>query len=145
MVWDHRQDTHANWLHSWHKCLAFTALFCSPYCAFFFLDCHCNFVLVLLHFSWFWFFDKFQVEKLWIFIRYWWKMLHFSYWSMAFNLLRVDLCFRYWSSIYFLPNLLTVVMYIIALTMFKGKKKHVSDTSVTGSTYVSPENTKKVE
>ncbi|XP_075231970.1 membrane bound O-acyltransferase domain containing farjavit [Lycorma delicatula] len=69
------------------------------------------------------------LDKFWIFVRYWWKMLYFSYWSMAFNLLRVDLCFRYWSSIYFLPNLLTVVMYIIGLTLFKGKKKCVDGSS----------------
>ncbi|XP_046687270.1 lysophospholipid acyltransferase 7-like isoform X1 [Homalodisca vitripennis] len=59
------------------------------------------------------------VNYVWAFFRYWWKMLHFSYWSMAFSLLRIDACLRYWSSIYFLPNILTVVMYVIGLTILK--------------------------
>ncbi|RZF40998.1 hypothetical protein LSTR_LSTR006301 [Laodelphax striatellus] len=63
------------------------------------------------------------VDKVWAFIRYWYKMLHFSYWSMAFNLLYVDRCFRYWSSIYFIPNLLTIAMYAIGFTVFSNKKK----------------------
>ncbi|XP_022187440.1 lysophospholipid acyltransferase 7 [Nilaparvata lugens] len=63
------------------------------------------------------------VDKVWAFIRYWYKMLHFSYWSMAFNLLYVDRCFRYWASIYFIPNLLTIAMYAIGLTVFTNKKK----------------------
>ncbi|XP_054282737.1 lysophospholipid acyltransferase 7-like [Macrosteles quadrilineatus] len=62
----------------------------------------------------------------WVFLRYWWKMLHFSYWSMAFSLLRIDICLRYWSSIYFLPNVLTLVMYAIGLTVLKPSRAPVT-------------------
>uniref|UniRef100_A0A1B6C1Y2 Lysophospholipid acyltransferase 7 n=1 Tax=Clastoptera arizonana TaxID=38151 RepID=A0A1B6C1Y2_9HEMI len=61
------------------------------------------------------------VNYIWIFFRYWWKMLHFSYWSMAFSLLSINACLRYWSSIYFIPNIFTIIMYILGFTVLKPK------------------------
>lgn len=69
------------------------------------------------------------VNYVWAFVRYWWKMLHFAYWSMAFSLLHIDYCLRYWSSIYFIPSLLNVAMYLIGFTLQKLSRKSSSRSS----------------
>lgn len=47
-----------------------------------------------------------------------------SYWAVTFRLLTFNASIRYWASVYFIPHLITVVMYGASFILFKNKKRH---------------------
>ncbi|XP_060859646.1 lysophospholipid acyltransferase 7 [Metopolophium dirhodum] len=51
---------------------------------------------------------------LWTFFLYTMKMYQFSFWGCTFQLLHIDLIFKYCQSIYFLPYIVLITMYAIS-------------------------------
>ncbi|KAL1117250.1 hypothetical protein AAG570_004576 [Ranatra chinensis] len=53
-----------------------------------------------------------KLGKLWFVVAYTWRMLLMGYWGVAFSLLYVQPAFSFWVSVYFIPSLITVLMYL---------------------------------
>jgi hypothetical protein len=72
-----------------------------------------------------------QEAKAWDFFLWFFKMQAFSYMAIAFLLLRIDLTFKYWSSIYFAGHIFGVILFVVGKFILKSrrmKSKHVSKT-----------------
>jgi hypothetical protein len=50
-------------------------------------------------------------------------MFLMGYWSIAFSLLYAVPALRFWSSIYFIPTLMTGLMYLVGRIVFTKRKK----------------------
>lgn len=59
-------------------------------------------------------------------IAYWWRMLLMGYWGMAFRLLTLSASFKFWTSVYFIPTFITLVMYAVSFIIFPNKNKRKS-------------------
>jgi uncharacterized membrane protein YqjE len=72
-----------------------------------------------------------QEAKAWDFFLWFFKMQAFSYMAIVFLLLRIDLTFKYWSSIYFAGHVVAIILYVIGkviLKCYRRKSKSVSKT-----------------
>lgn len=72
-----------------------------------------------------------QEAKAWNFFLWFFKMQAFSYMAIVFLLLRIDLTFKYWSSIYFAGHIVAVILFVVGKFILKSRRminKHVSKT-----------------
>lgn len=64
-----------------------------------------------------------MVSWIWFMVAYWWRMLLMGYWGIAFRLLTLSACFKYWSSVYFIPTFITLLMYAVSFVIFPNRKR----------------------
>jgi hypothetical protein len=72
-----------------------------------------------------------QEAKFWDFFLWFFKMQAFSYMAIVFLLLRIDLTFKYWSSIYFAGHVVAIILFVVGkfiLRSRRSKSKSVSKT-----------------
>ncbi|XP_069695683.1 lysophospholipid acyltransferase 7 [Periplaneta americana] len=62
-------------------------------------------------------------EKFWDFFLWFFKMQAFSYMAIVFLLLRVDLTFKFWGSIYFAGHIAAVVLFVVGKLILKARRK----------------------
>ncbi|KAK9500873.1 hypothetical protein O3M35_002048 [Rhynocoris fuscipes] len=63
------------------------------------------------------------VSWIWFMVVYWWRMFLMGYWGITFRLLTLSACFKYWSSVYFIPTLITLVMLAVSFVIFPKPKR----------------------
>jgi len=72
-----------------------------------------------------------QEAKAWDFFLWFFKMQAFAYMAIVFLLLRIDLTFKYWSSVYFTGHIVAVILFVVGKFILKSRRmnnKHVSKT-----------------
>jgi lysophospholipid acyltransferase 7 len=69
--------------------------------------------------------------KAWDFFLWFFKMQAFAYMAIVFLLLRIDLTFKYWSSVYFAGHIVAVILFVMGKFILKSGRmnnKHISKT-----------------
>lgn len=63
------------------------------------------------------------VSQIGVFFIAQWRMYLMSYWAVTFRLLSFNASIRYWTSIYFIPTLITLAMYGLSFVIFDKPKR----------------------
>jgi hypothetical protein len=72
-----------------------------------------------------------QEAKAWNFFLWFFKMQAFAYMAIVFLLLRIDLTFKYWSSVYFAGHIVAVILFFVGKFILKSHRMNSKDISKT--------------